>query len=33
MVKAANPETCIRENAAPFLIQHGVDDPVVPVQM
>lgn len=31
-VKAANPETYIRENAAPFLIQHGVDDPVVPVQ-
>jgi acetyl esterase/lipase len=31
-VKAANPETYIRENAAPFLIQHGVMDPVVPVQ-
>jgi acetyl esterase/lipase len=31
-VKAANPETYIRENAAPFLIQHGMDDPVVPVQ-
>ena len=31
-VKAANPETYIRENAAPFLIQHGVVDPVVPVQ-
>lgn len=31
-VKAANPETYIRENAAPFLIQHGVIDPVVPVQ-
>ena len=32
LVKAANPETYVRENAAPFLIQHGVDDPVVPVQ-
>lgn len=32
LVKAANPETYIRGNAAPFLIQHGVDDPVVPVQ-
>jgi acetyl esterase/lipase len=32
MVKAVNPETYIRENAAPFLIQHGVADPVVPVQ-
>ena len=31
-VKAANPETYIRENAAPFLIQHGIIDPVVPVQ-
>jgi dipeptidyl aminopeptidase/acylaminoacyl peptidase len=31
-VRAANPETYIRENAAPFLIQHGVVDPVVPVQ-
>jgi dipeptidyl aminopeptidase/acylaminoacyl peptidase len=31
-VKAANPETYIRENAAPFLIQHGIVDPVVPVQ-
>jgi len=31
-VKAANPETYIRKNAAPFLIQHGVVDPVVPVQ-
>jgi len=31
-VKAANPETYIRENAAPFLIQHGVDDFTVPVQ-
>lgn len=32
LVKAANPETYIRKNAAPFLIQHGVIDPVVPVQ-
>ena len=32
LVKAANPETYIRENATPFLIQHGVIDPVVPVQ-
>lgn len=32
LVKAANPETYIRENAPPFLIQHGVKDPVVPVQ-
>ncbi len=31
-VQAANPETYIREDAAPFLIQHGVADPVVPVQ-
>jgi len=31
-VKVANPETYIRENAAPFLIQHGVADPTVPVQ-
>ncbi len=31
-VKEANPETYIRENAAPFLIQHGLIDPVVPVQ-
>jgi len=31
-VKAANPETYIRENAAPFLIQHGVADATVPVQ-
>ena len=31
-VKAANPETYIRENAAPFLIQHGVADFTVPVQ-
>ena len=32
LVKAANPETYIRQNAAPFLIQHGTADPVVPVQ-
>jgi acetyl esterase/lipase len=32
LVKAANPETYIREDAPPFLIQHGVKDPVVPVQ-
>lgn len=31
-VKEANPETYIRENAVPFLIQHGIVDPVVPVQ-
>jgi acetyl esterase/lipase len=31
-VKAANPETYIRPNAPPFLLQHGVKDPVVPVQ-
>jgi acetyl esterase/lipase len=31
-VKEANPETYIRENAAPFLIQHGLADPVVPFQ-
>jgi acetyl esterase/lipase len=32
LVKAANPETYIRANAPPFLIQHGTKDPVVPVQ-
>jgi acetyl esterase/lipase len=32
LVQAANPETYIRENAAPFLIQHGKADSVVPVQ-
>lgn len=32
LVQAANPETYIRENTPPFLIQHGVIDPVVPVQ-
>jgi acetyl esterase/lipase len=31
-VAAANPETYIRANAAPFFIQHGTRDPVVPVQ-
>lgn len=31
-VKAANPETYIRENAVPFLIQHGTADATVPVQ-
>ena len=32
LVRAANPETYVRQNAAPFLIQHGLADPVVPVQ-
>ena len=31
-VKAANPETYVRPGAPPFFIQHGTDDPVVPVQ-
>jgi len=31
-VKAANPETYIRPGVPPFLLQHGVKDPVVPVQ-
>jgi acetyl esterase/lipase len=31
-VKDANPETYIREDAAPFLIQHGMADFTVPVQ-
>lgn len=31
-VRAADPTTYVRENAPPFLIQHGVNDPVVPVQ-
>ncbi|MDO9085247.1 MAG: alpha/beta hydrolase [Anaerolineaceae bacterium] len=31
-VRAANPETYIRENAAPFLIQHGIADFTVPYQ-
>jgi len=32
LVVAANPETYVRQNAPPFLIQHGTKDPVVPVQ-
>lgn len=32
MAKAANPETYLRHDAPPFLLQHGVKDPVVPVQ-
>ena len=32
-VKAANPETYITTDSPPFFIQHGVQDPVVPVQM
>jgi acetyl esterase/lipase len=31
-VRAANPETYIRPNAPPFLLQHGMMDAVVPVQ-
>jgi acetyl esterase/lipase len=31
-VKAANPETYIRPNAPPFLLQHGIKDDTVPVQ-
>ena len=31
-VKAANPETYIRSDGPPFLLQHGTKDPVVPVQ-
>jgi acetyl esterase/lipase len=31
-VKAANPETYIRNNAPPFFLQHGTKDCVVPVQ-
>lgn len=31
-VKVANPETYIRSNAPPFLLQHGTKDPIVPVQ-
>jgi len=31
-VAAANPETYINEHAAPFFIQHGTRDAVVPVQ-
>jgi len=32
-VRAANPETYITPDAPPFFIQHGAQDPVVPVQM
>lgn len=32
LVRAANPATYVRASAPPFLIQHGVNDPVVPVQ-
>jgi dipeptidyl aminopeptidase/acylaminoacyl peptidase len=32
IVNAANPETYIRPNAAPFYLQHGTKDCVVPVQ-
>jgi acetyl esterase/lipase len=32
LVRAANPETYIRPGAPPFLIQHGIQDPVVPIQ-
>ena len=32
LVQAANPETYIRPNACPFLIQHGTADPIIPVQ-
>jgi acetyl esterase/lipase len=31
-VEAANPETYIRSDGPPFLLQHGTKDPVVPVQ-
>jgi acetyl esterase/lipase len=31
-VKEANPETYIRTEAPPFLLQHGTRDPIVPVQ-
>jgi acetyl esterase/lipase len=31
-VKAANPETYIRQNTPPFFLQHGTKDCVVPVQ-
>jgi acetyl esterase/lipase len=31
-VAAANPESYIRSDAPPFLIQHGTRDPIVPVQ-
>lgn len=32
LVAAANPESYIRPDAPPFLLQHGTKDPVVPVQ-
>ena len=32
IVKAANPETYIRPDAPPFLLQHGTKDPTIPVQ-
>jgi len=31
-VEAANPETYVRPNAPPFLLQHGTQDEIVPVQ-
>ena len=31
-MRAANPETYVRPNAPPFLLQHGTHDTVVPVQ-
>jgi dipeptidyl aminopeptidase/acylaminoacyl peptidase len=31
-VREANPETYIRQDAPPFLLQHGTRDAVVPVQ-
>ena len=31
-VQAANPETYVRPNAPPFLLQHGTHDLIVPVQ-
>ncbi len=31
-VQAANPETYVRPNAPPFLLQHGTHDQIVPVQ-
>jgi len=32
LVRAANPESYITPDAPPFLIQHGTDDPLVPVE-
>ena len=32
LVQAANPETYVRPNAPPFLLQHGTHDQIVPVQ-